>query len=265
MTGTGTYQLVEVAFDGDLATVTMNWPKRRNALSLEHMRELTGAFREVGESRARGVTLAANGPVFSAGHDFADMAGRDLPAMRELLRTCTALMDTIQSIPQPVLARVHGLATAAGCQLVATCDLAVASTEAAFATPGGKGGWFCTTPMVAVARSVGRKRAVEMAFTGDAIDAATAAEWGLVNRVVPPERLVEEARRLLTAATRGSAISKGIGKQALYAQIELPQSQAYAYAVEVMAAASQIPDAQEGMRAFLEKRPASFRPPSGRG
>ena len=261
MARTTSYQLIEVGFEGHLATVTMNCPERRNALSLRHMRELTEAFREVGESPALGVTLAANGPVFSAGHDFADMVGRDLVAMRELLRACTTLMDTIQSIPQPVLARVHALATAAGCQLVATCDLAVASTEAAFATPGGRGGWFCTTPMVAVARNVGRKRALEMALTGDAIDAATAAEWGLVNRVVPPERLAEEARRLLDAATRGSAVSKGIGKRALYAQLELPQSHAYAYAMEVMAAASQIPDAQEGMRAFLEKRPPSFRPP----
>jgi enoyl-CoA hydratase/carnithine racemase len=261
MARTASYELVEVGFDGDLATIAMNCPRRRNALSLRHMRELTDAFREVGGSEARGVILAANGPVFSAGHDFADMVGRDLVAMRELLQACATLMDTIQSIPQPVIARVHALATAAGCQLVATCDLAVASTEASFATPGGKGGWFCTTPMVAVARNIGRKRALEMALTGDAINAATAAEWGLVNRVVRPDRLVDESRRLLLAATRGSAVSKGIGKQALYAQLELSESQAYRYATEVMAAASQIPDAQEGMRAFLEKRPARFRPP----
>ena len=259
-----TYELIEVGHDGDFATVTMNSPRRRNALSLRHMQELTDAFRALGESPARGITLAAHGPVFSAGHDFADMVGRDLVAMRELLRTCTTLMDTIQGIPQPVLARVHGLATAAGCQLVATCDLAVASTEAAFATPGGKGGWFCTTPMVAIGRNVGRKRALEMALTGETIDAATAADWGLVNRVVPPDRLVAESRRLLEAATRGSQLSKAIGKQALYAQLELPQPQAYVYASEVMAAASQIPDAQEGMRAFLEKRSANFPPPSQR-
>jgi enoyl-CoA hydratase/carnithine racemase len=264
MARTTAYELIEVSHDGELATLTMNHPRRRNALSLEHMRELTDAFRELGESQARGIILAANGPVFSAGHDFADMVGRDLAAMRELLRTCTTLMDTIQSIPQPVLARVHALATAAGCQLVATCDLAVASTNAAFATPGGMGGWFCTTPMVAVARNVGRKRALEMALTGETIDATTAAEWGLVNRVVPPDRLAEESRRLLEAATRGSVVSKAIGKQALYAQLELPQSQAYAYAMEVMAAASQIPDAQEGMRAFLEKRRANFQSPPGR-
>jgi enoyl-CoA hydratase/carnithine racemase len=255
------YELILLEFEGDFATITMNNPKRRNALSLKHMLELTDAFRRVGDSGARGVTLAANGPVFSAGHDFADMVGQDLIAMRKLLRVCTTLMETIQEIPQPVLARVQGLATAAGCQLVATCDLAVASTEAGFATPGGKGGWFCTTPMVAVSRSIGRKRALEMLLTGDTIDAQTAADWGLVNRVVAPGRLVEESQKLLAAATRGSFFSKGIGKQAFYAQIGLDQHDAYAYAQEVMAAASQIPDAQEGMQAFLEKRKPHFQQP----
>lgn len=255
------YELITLEYEGDFATVTMNCPRRRNALSLRHMLELTDAFRSVGESDARGVILAANGPVFSAGHDFADVVGQDLVAMRKLLKVCTTLMNTIQEIPQPVLARVHGLATAAGCQMVATCDLAVASTEAGFATPGGKGGWFCTTPMVAVSRNVGRKRALEMLLTGDVIDAQTAADWGLVNRVVPPERLVEEAQGLLERATRGSFISKGIGKQAYYAQIDLAQPQAYAYAQEVMASTSQIPDAQEGMSAFLEKRKPQFNRP----
>lgn len=252
------YELIELEYNGDFATITMNNPRKRNALSLKHMLELTDAFRTVGESDVRGVILAANGPAFSAGHDFADMVGQDLVAMRKILRVCTTLMNTIQEIPQPVLARVHALATAAGCQLVATCDLAVASTEAAFATPGGKGGWFCSTPMVAVSRNIGRKRALEMVLTGDTIDAQTAADWGLVNRVVAPERLVEEAQRLLTAATRGSFISKGIGKQAYYAQMDLAQPQAYAYAQEVMASASQVPDAQEGMQAFLEKRKPRF-------
>jgi len=256
------YELIELRYEGDFATITMNNPKRRNALSLKHMLELTDAFREVGESKVRGVTLAANGPAFSAGHDFADMVGQDLVAMRAILGVCTTLMETIQAIPQPVLARVHALATAAGCQLVATCDLAVASTEAAFATPGGKGGWFCTTPMVAVSRSIGRKRALEMLLTGDTIDAHTAADWGLVNRVVSPEHLLEESQRLLEAATRGSFIAKGIGKQAYYAQIDMPQHQAYAYAMEVMAATSQVPDAQEGMHAFLEKRKPHFNQPS---
>jgi enoyl-CoA hydratase/carnithine racemase len=255
------YELIKLEYEADFATITMNYPQRRNALSLKHMLELTSAFREVGESNALGVILAANGPAFSAGHDFADVVDRDLVAVRKLLKVCTTLMDTIQEIPQPVLARVHALATAAGCQLVATCDLAVASTEAGFATPGGKGGWFCTTPMVAVSRNIGRKRALEMLLTGDVIDAQTAADWGLVNRVVPPEQLVEESLRLLQAATRGSYISKGIGKQAYYAQMDLPQPLAYDYAIEVMASTSQIDDAQEGMHAFLEKRKAQFKRP----
>jgi enoyl-CoA hydratase/carnithine racemase len=218
------------------------------------MRELITAFGEVGNSDARGIVLAGNGPVFSAGHDFADMAGADLAFMRSLLSTCTDLMTLIQHVPQPVVARVHSLATAAGCQLVATADLAVASEEAGFATPGGKGGWFCHTPMVAVARNVGRKRAAELAMSGDVIDAATALDWGLVNRVVPAAQLDSAVHDLLERVTRGSAASKGIGKQALYAQIDLDQPKAYAYAIEVMAATSQTPDAQEGMKAFLEKR-----------
>lgn len=255
------YELITLEYEGDFATITMNNPRRRNALSLKHMLELTSAFQEAGESNALGVILAANGPAFSAGHDFADVVDRDLVAVRKLLKVCTTLMDTIQEIPQPVLARVHALATAAGCQLVATCDLAVASTDAGFATPGGKGGWFCTTPMVAVSRNIGRKRALEMLLTGDVIDAQTAADWGLINRVVPAELLVEESQRLLEAATRGSYISKGIGKQAYYAQMDLPQPLAYDYAIEVMASTSQIEDAKEGMHAFLEKRRANFKRP----
>jgi enoyl-CoA hydratase/carnithine racemase len=196
--------------------------------------------------------------VFSAGHDFADLAGAGLAAAHRLLDECTALMDTMQEIPQPVVARVHGLATAAGCQLVATADLAVAADTAGFAAPGGKGGWFCTTPMVAIGRNVGRKRALELALTGDTIDATTAAEWGLVNRVVPPDQLDAAALDLLERATRGSAASKALGKRAFYRQIGLDQPQAYRYAVEVMAAASQIDDAREGMAAFLEKREPKF-------
>jgi enoyl-CoA hydratase/carnithine racemase len=252
------FSCIDVTQDGPVARITMNLPKKRNALSLEHMTELLRAFRQVGESDATGVVLGANGPVFSAGHDFADMAGADLAAMRRLLTTCADLMTTIQSIPQPVIARVHALATAAGCQLVATADLAVAAETAAFAVPGGKGGWFCTTPMVAVGRAVGRKRALELALTGDPIDAATAADWGLVNKVVPADELDAAVDDLLARATRGSTTSKGIGKQAFYAQIDLDQPKAYAYAVEVMAAASQIPDAREGVAAFLEKRHPNF-------
>jgi len=248
------FEHVLVERSGDFATVTMNRPERRNALSLQHMRELIAAFEQVGSSDALGIVLAGNGPVFSAGHDFADVADADFAAVRSLLMTCTELMNLMQQVPQPVVARVHGLATAAGCQLVATADLAVASENAGFAAPGGRGGWFCHTPMVAIARGVGRKRAMEMALSGDVVDAWTALEWGLVNRTVPAGQLDDVVHDLLERVTRGSAESKGIGKQALYAQIDLDQPKAYSYAVEVMAATSQLPDAREGMHAFLEKR-----------
>ena len=253
-----TFEMVLVEQDGPFATITMNRPERRNALSLEHMRELTAAFRQVSESDARGVILAGNGPVFSAGHDFADMVGADLIAMRELLWTCTELMTTMQRLRQPVIARVHALATAAGCQLVCTADLAVAAEGAGFATPGGKGGWFCHTPLVAVGRTVGRKQAMELALTGDTIDARTALEWGMVNRVVPLEDLHAATLDLLERSTRGSVMSKAVGKQVLYEQLGMDQARAYAYAVEVMAATSQMADAQEGMASFLEKRPAKW-------
>ena len=252
------YEHVLVKQSGDFATITMNRPQRRNALSLPHMRELIAAFSEAGAGPATGIVLAGNGPVFCSGHDFADVADADLAAVRRLLTTCTELMTLMQQVPQPVVARVHGLATAAGCQLVASADLAVASADAGFAAPGGKGGWFCHTPMVAIARNVGRKRAAELALSGDPIDAATALDWGLVNSVVPADQLDAATTGLLERVTRGSAESKGIGKQALDAQIDLDQPKAYAYAVEVMAATSQLPDAREGMRAFLEKRRPSW-------
>src|SRR5438445_452278 len=190
------YELIMLEYDGPYATITMNNPKRRNALSLKHMLELTDAFREVGDSNARGVILAANGPAFSAGHDFADMVGQDLIAMRKLLSVCTSLMDTIQAIPQPVLARVHGIATAAGCQLVATCDLAVAATEASFAVSGINTGLFCSSPAVALTRNIGRKPSFEMLVTGEFIDAATALARGLVNQVVPLSDLDDAIARL---------------------------------------------------------------------
>jgi len=256
------FEHVLVERSGDFATITMNRPRRRNALSLDHMNELITAFRQVGDSDALGIVLAGNGPVFSAGHDFSDVVESDLAGVRALLVTCTELMTLMQQVPQPVVARVHGLATAAGCQLVASADLAVASEDAGFAAPGGKGGWFCHTPMVAIARNIGRKRAAEMALSGEVIDARTALDWGLVNQVVPAARLDSAVQGLLERVTQGSAESKGIGKQALYAQIDLDQPKAYAYAIEVMAATSQLPDAREGMRAFLDKRKPEWRRPS---
>jgi enoyl-CoA hydratase/carnithine racemase len=253
------FEHIIVKRDGPHATVTMNRPERRNALSLDHLRELLTAFEDLAGTDATGIVLAGNGPVFCSGHDFADMVGADLGPMRTLLATCSELMLLLQSVPQVVLARVHGLATAAGCQLVASADLAVAADTAGFAAPGGKGGWFCHTPMVAIGRAVGRKRAAELAFTGDVIDAATAADWGLVNRVVPADQLDDAVADLLGRATRGSAFSKALGKATLHTQLELDLHRAYAHATEVMASASQTHDAQEGMRSFLEKRPPQWR------
>ena len=247
-----------VTHDGPIITITLDRPDKRNALALDVMTELTAVLREVGDSEALGVVLAANGPVFSAGHNFADMAGASLDDVRHLFEVCTEMMDTVQSIPQPVVAKVHALATAAGCQLVATCDLAVAAESASFAIPGGKGGLFCHTPLVAVARNVGRKRALEMALTGDPIDAHTAADWGLINRVVPDEQLDAAVADLIGRATRGSARSKALGKQGFYAQVGLDQGHAYAFAVELMATAAVTADAQEGIAAFLEKRRPQF-------
>jgi enoyl-CoA hydratase/carnithine racemase len=256
-----TTSAVVVERDGDVVTITLDRPDKRNALALDVMRDLTEAVAAVGRSDALVVVLAANGPVFSAGHNFGDMAGAELSAARHLFAVCTEMMDTIQRIAQPVIARVHALATAAGCQLVASCDLAVAAESAGFALPGGKGGLFCHTPLVAVARNIGRKRALEMALSGDPIDARTAAQWGLVNRVVPDDQLDEAVLDLARRVSRGSPESKAMGKRGFYAQVDMDQPEAYSYAVELMAASAMTADAQEGIAAFLEKRHANFRPP----
>lgn len=255
------FQHVTLTRSGAFSLVTMCRPERRNALSEAHLLELREAIREAGAARTRGIILAAEGPVFCAGHDFADMQGRDFASMRALLELCSEVMLGLQRAPKPVIAQVEGLATAAGCQLVASCDLAVAGASARFQVPGGRGGWFCTTPGVALARAIGRKRALEMLLTGDPIDAETALGWGLVNRVVPDADVPRATRELLERATRGSMRSKMLGKKAFYEQIELDQRAAYALAVEAMAGASQIHDAQENVRAFLEKRAPRFDAP----
>jgi enoyl-CoA hydratase/carnithine racemase len=253
-----TYEHLLVDRDGDITTITLNRPEKRNALALPVMLELTDALRATAESDATGVVLAANGPVFSAGHNMTDLIGADIDEARRLFGICTEMLDTLQSIPQPVVARVHALATAAGCQLVASCDLAIAGESAAFAIPGGKGGLFCHTPLVAVARNVGRKRALEMALTGDPIDARTAAEWGLVNRVVPDAELDDAVTDLIGRASRGSALSKALGKRAFYEQVGLDQPDAYALAIESMASGALLDDAQEWFTAFVEKRQPTF-------
>lgn len=238
-----------------IATVTLDRPEKRNALSVELMRELTATLAAVGADRSvHAVILRGTGPVFSAGHDLREMLERSVDAYRAIFDACVVLMETVQRIPQPVIAEVHGIATAAGCQLVAACDLAVASTEAKFATPGVKIGLFCTTPMVALTRAIGRKRAMEMLLTGEFVDARTAADWGLVNRVVPPDDVGATARELAERVARAAPFVVGLGKAAFYAQIDLDQPKAYAYAKEVMSMNALAADAQEGMSAFLERR-----------
>jgi enoyl-CoA hydratase/carnithine racemase len=239
--------------------VTLQRPDRRNALSLEMMRELTAALEEAAaDLQARAVILAAAGPVFCAGHDLVELRDRDEGAYREIFEACSRLMETVQSIRVPVIAAVQGVATAAGCQLVAACDLAIASDAAWFATPGVKIGLFCSTPMVALTRAIGRKRALEMLLTGRQVAAAEAAAWGLVNRVVPPEQLRAATRQLAAQVADASALTIATGKYAFYRQIELPQREAYALAQETMTRNALAADAQEGICAFLEKRPARW-------
>jgi enoyl-CoA hydratase/carnithine racemase len=253
------YQHLLRTNEGAIGIITLNRPERRNALSLSLMQELIACLDEMsGEANVRAIILAAAGQVFSAGHDLGEMVGRTVGEYRRLFDVCTELMAKIQSVPQPVIAQVQGVATAAGCQLVATCDLAIASDQAAFATPGVKIGLFCTTPMVALSRAIGRKRAMEMLLTGKLVDAATADDWGLVNRVVPAAELESATRELACKIAEASSFTVGLGKQAYYAQIDLDQPKAYAYAKEVMTMNSLAHDAQEGISAFLEKRVACW-------
>jgi enoyl-CoA hydratase/carnithine racemase len=254
-TTTAEMVLTDIDLDTRIATVTLNRPEKRNALSLALMRELTATLREIGARRDVAVViLTGNGPAFSAGHDLSEMTGREVDDYREIFDVCTELMETVQGIPQPVIAMVRGIATAAGCQLAATCDLVVCEESARFGTPGVKIGLFCSTPMVAVSRVIGPKRALQMLLTGVPIDARTAADWGLVNEVVPAERLEERARAIAAQIAAASSVVVGIGKEAFYAQIDRDQRAAYDYAKTVMTMNAMAADAQEGMCAFLEKR-----------
>lgn len=238
--------------EGVVTEITLNRPERRNALSLALMQQLTEALRS---ASGRVVVIGGAGSCFSAGHDLSEMTGRDVLFYRQLFDVCTVLMETVQSIPQPVIAKVHGVATAAGCQLVASCDLAVAEAGARFATPGVKIGLFCSTPMVPLSRAIGRKRALQMLLTGQFVDAATAAAWGLVNEVVMADRLDATAAGLATAVADASPLTVQIGKETFYRQVDVDQRQAYDLAKEVMSLNALAADAQEGMSAFLDKRP----------
>ncbi len=252
------YEWITTEREGSVITVTLASPEKRNTLALAAMLEITAALEEAAASDAVAVVIAAEGPVFSAGHNFGDMLGANEEEARELFEVCTVMMTLIQRIPQVVVAKVQGLATAAGCQLVAACDLAVAAESAGFQTPGGKGGLFCHTPMVAVARAVGRKKGLEMGLTGDPISAQTACDWGLINRVVPDDELDSATAEFVRRATRGSAAAKAAGKAAYYAQIEMAQADAYHHAIGVMAEGVVATDGQEGISSFLEKRPPSW-------
>jgi enoyl-CoA hydratase/carnithine racemase len=254
------YQNILVARDEQITTITMNTPEKRNALSLAMMNELITAFSAAGNDKAtRVVVLAANGPAFSAGHDLRDLVDGDITIYRHVFDVCTQLMELIQAIPQPVIARVHRIATAAGCQLVATCDLAIVAEDAKFATPGVRIGLFCTTPMVALSRAIGRKRAMQMLLTGEPISAETAADWGLVNSVVPADQLEDATTALARRIAEASSLVVALGKQAFYTQIDLDQPKAYDYAKEVMSMNALAADAQEGMCAFLDKRAPTWR------
>jgi enoyl-CoA hydratase/carnithine racemase len=251
---------VLVREDGPAARLTLNRPDKRNALSLETMEELLAALRRLGaDDGVRAIVIDAAGPAFSAGHDLGEMIDRDLPFYQRLFDLCSELMETIHRVPQPVIAQVEGMATAAGCQLVAACDLAVAAEDARFATPGVKIGLFCSTPMVPLSRAIGRKRALDMLLTGQPIDARTALEWGLVNRVAPAGAVADEVGAIVDAIARSSPLTVAIGKEAFYAQIEVDEHSAYDLAKGVMAMNARADDAQEGMSAFLEKRPPTWR------
>ncbi|KJE35259.1 enoyl-CoA hydratase [Thalassospira sp. HJ] len=244
-----------------VATLTMNNPKRRNALSGAMMAALQDAFdRIANESNVRCVILAAEGPVFCAGHDLKEMSGiTECDQHASLFNQCSDLMMTIVSLPQPVIARVRGMATAAGCQLVASCDLAVAADTAKFATPGVNIGLFCSTPMVALSRNIARKHAMRMLLTGDPINADNAFAMGLVSDVVSDDDLVDHTNTLAAGIAARSGMTVRLGKQAFYKQVEMPLSQAYSYASDVMTANMQKHDAREGIGAFVEKRHPSWR------
>ena len=252
------FRNILVERDGATAVVTLNRPERRNALSLEMIEELTLAFRGL-DPDVRVAVLRGNGPAFSAGHDLSEMTARDPAFYRQLFAACTTLMESLQDLAQPVIAQVHGIATAAGCQLAASCDLVVAAQDARFATPGVRIGLFCSTPMVALSRAVGSKRAMEMLLTGDAISAAEALQAGLVSRVAPAAELAETVRGLAAKIAASSPHVVAMGKRAFWRQLQMPQPLAYDYAQDVMSANAAAEDAQEGMAAFLEKRAPVWR------
>jgi enoyl-CoA hydratase/carnithine racemase len=252
---------VLVEKDGPLGYLVLNRPEKRNALSLELMQDMLGKLdRVAADPEVRVVIVRGNGTMFSAGHDLKEMAGadKDLHHFRRIFTTCNQMMLRLHQLPQPVIAQVHGIATAAGCQLVAACDLAIAESGARFATPGVKVGLFCTTPMVSLVRVIGRRRAMDMLLSGRFVSAEEALQFGLVNRIVPADRLAEETRNWALELSQHSRFTLALGKQAFYEQIDLDETSAYNQAKEVIAMNCLAADAQEGMTAFLEKRKPQF-------
>jgi enoyl-CoA hydratase/carnithine racemase len=254
------YQDIKFNLTEGIGFITLNRPEKRNAISTNLMAEMIEILQTVRKnSEVRAVIVQAEGEVFSSGHDLAEMLEGNAVSYRAIFDACTEMMQAIRDLPQPVIAQVQGMATAAGCQLVATCDLAVASQKARFATPGVRIGLFCHTPQVPLSRAIGRKRALEMLFTGRAISAEEAEQYGLVNKVVPPDRLAAETLSLAKHIVQASPLTLALGKQSFYRQIEAEENQAYGYAKEMMALNAMTEDAQEGFAAFLKKRPPQWK------
>jgi enoyl-CoA hydratase/carnithine racemase len=249
------YAAIETAIDPPVGRLILNRPERRNALSLDAMVEIESALHRLAATDAiQVIVISARGPAFSAGHDIGEMQSRDAAFYDRLFGQCTKMMRTIRRVPQPVIAAVRGIATAAGCQLVASCDLVVAEQGSSFATPGVRIGLFCTTPLVPISRAVGQKRAMEMLLTGEPISVGTARDWGLVNRIAAPGELDAVVDELIGQITRWSPGVIGVGKDAFYRQESLDEASAYEVAQPIMASSAADADAQEGFAAFVEKR-----------
>ncbi len=249
-----------LSFEGSLARLTLNQPAKVNALSQRMIAELSQACDEIaGHAEARVVLLSGAGKHFCAGHNMDEMVGRGPAVYRDIFENCTVMMDKLRALPQPVIAQAQGVATAAGCQLVAASDLAIAATSARFSTPGVRIGLFCSTPAVPLVRAVGRKRALEMLLTGRFVSAQEAFAWGLVNRVVPAEDLAAEAEKLALSVAEASPLTLALGKKTFYDQVERPEPEAFHLATANMALNLAMEDAQEGIKAFLEKRPPVWR------
>jgi enoyl-CoA hydratase/carnithine racemase len=249
------FNYIKFETDGAIGMITLNHPEKRNALSLELLNELNVLFEDLQRRRdIRVLVIKAQGKVFSSGHNLSELVNGDVSVYQDIFFTCSKMMQKLQDMPQPVIAQVHGIATAAGCQLVAACDLAVADENATFGTPGVKVGIFCTTPAIPLVRAIGRKRALEMLFTGRMISAKEAEQYGLVNKVVPEKHLERETKALAEKISEASGVALSIGKRAFYTQVNLSDDEAYAYGSSVLVSNLFTQDAAEGINAFLEKR-----------